>query len=97
MAPHIFLFYKFLIAFVVLSTVFFNHLKNISKKTVKIGFLIGIPLLAGNFLQSIGLKYTTVSNSAFITGMDVLLIPILKFAENQSVSKYFPILFDSIS
>lgn len=79
-SPYIFLFYKFLIAFVVLSTVFFNHLKKISKKTVKIGFLIGIPLLVGNFLQSIGLRYTTVSNSAFITGMDVLLIPILKFA-----------------
>ncbi|MBD3906086.1 DMT family transporter [Chryseobacterium sp. Ch-15] len=44
------------------------------------GILIGIPLLARNFLQSIGLKYTTVSNSAFITGLDVLLIPILKFA-----------------
>lgn len=79
-SPYVFLFYKFSIAFVVLSILFFNRLKNISKDTLKIGILIAIPLLAGNFLQSIGLKYTTVSNSAFITGLDVLLIPILKYA-----------------
>lgn len=79
-SPYVFFFYKFSIAFVVLSILFFNRLKNISKETVKIGVLISIPLLAGNFLQSIGLKYTTVSNSAFITGLDVLLIPILKYA-----------------
>lgn len=78
--PYVFLFYKFSIAFVVLSILFFNRLKNICKDTLKIGILIAIPLLAGNFLQSIGLKYTTVSNSAFITGLDVLLIPILKYA-----------------
>ncbi|MBD3906088.1 EamA family transporter [Chryseobacterium muglaense] len=36
-SPYVFLFYKFLIAFLVLSILFFKHLKNISKETFKIG------------------------------------------------------------
>jgi len=39
-----------------------------TKSTVKISFLIGIPLLAETILQTIGLKYIMVPNSAFITG-----------------------------
>ncbi|QJW90664.1 DMT family transporter [Spirosoma taeanense] len=78
-SPFVFLFYKFVIATACLAAVFFNQLKYITKNTLKISVLIGVPLLAGTILQTIGLKYTTVSNSAFITGLDVLLIPILKF------------------
>jgi drug/metabolite transporter (DMT)-like permease len=78
-SPFVFLFYKFLIAALCLAIVFIRQLKFISKKTFKISLLIGIPLLAGTILQTIGLQYTTVSNAAFITGLDVLLIPILKF------------------
>lgn len=78
-SPFVFLFYKFLIAAFCLAFVFFRQLKLISVKTLKITFLIGVPLLAGTVLQTIGLQYTTVSNAAFITGLDVLLIPILKF------------------
>jgi drug/metabolite transporter (DMT)-like permease len=78
-SPFVFLFYKFLIAAFCLAIIFVRQLKFISQKTLKISFLIGIPLLAGTILQTIGLQYTTVSNAAFITGLDVLLIPILKF------------------
>lgn len=78
-SPFLFLCYKFLIAAVCLSVVFFKQLKKVTKNTLKISVLIGVPLLAATILQTIGLKYTTVSNSAFITGLDVLLIPILKF------------------
>jgi hypothetical protein len=40
------------------------------------------PLLLSILFQTIRLKYTTVSNSAFITGMVVLLIPIFKMVKN---------------
>ncbi|OXA95892.1 DMT family transporter [Flavobacterium hercynium] len=78
-SPYVFLFYKFLTAGVILVLVFYKHLKQITLKTLKIGVLISVPLLAGTILQTIGLKSTSVSNSAFITGFDVLLIPVLKF------------------
>lgn len=77
-SPFLFLFYKFLIAGLCLAGVFFNQLKYITRNTVRISLLIGVPLLIATVLQTIGLKYTTVSNAAFITGMDVVLIPILK-------------------
>lgn len=65
-SPFVFLFYKFIIATICLATVFFKRLKYITKNTLKISVLIGVPLLAGTILQTIGLKFTTVSNSAFI-------------------------------
>lgn len=77
--PFVFLSYKFFIAAITLSLFFFKQLKHITWKSVKIAVLIGTPLLAGNFLQTLGLRETSVSNSAFITGFDVMLIPILKF------------------
>lgn len=78
-SPFIFLFYKFILAATALAIVFHKQLKLITLKTVRISLLIGVPLLAGTIFQTIGLKYTSVSNAAFITGLDVLLIPILKF------------------
>jgi drug/metabolite transporter (DMT)-like permease len=78
-SPFVFLSYKFTIAAFCLSLVFIRQLKYITLNTLRISVLIGIPLLAGTILQTIGLKYTTVSNSAFITGLDVLLIPLLKY------------------
>lgn len=78
-SPFTFLFYKFLIAAIILSILFFKKLNQITIRTVIISFFIALPLFAGNVLQSIGLKHTSVSNSAFLTGLDVVLIPILKF------------------
>lgn len=78
-SPFVFLFYKFLVATFCLAIVFVKQLKFITVKTLKISLLIGAPLLIATILQTVGLKYTSVSNAAFITGLDVLLIPILKF------------------
>lgn len=77
-SPFVFLFYKFIIAAVCLAILFAKQLKLITKNTLRISILIGIPLLAATILQTVGLQHTTVSNSAFITGLDVLFIPILK-------------------
>lgn len=79
-SPFVFLFYKFFNSGTFSGNYFLSDSLNLfQKKTLKISFLISIPLLAGTILQTIGLQYTTVSNAAFITGLDVLLIPVLKF------------------
>lgn len=74
----VFLFYRFLISTVILLVIFQKHVRRVSSSLLKISLLCGIPLLLSIFFQTIGLKYTTVANSAFITGMVVLLIPIFK-------------------
>lgn len=77
-SPFVFLFWRFLVATLMLSVVFYKYVRQASISIVKIAFLCGIPLLLSIVFQTIGLKYTTVANSAFITGMVVLIIPIFK-------------------
>jgi drug/metabolite transporter (DMT)-like permease len=44
------------------------------------GVLAGLALLLGSILQQVGIKHTTVSNAGFITGLYVILVPILGIA-----------------
>lgn len=76
--PYSFLLYRFFLAAIVLSVLFFNHLRRINIQTVKYGVLVGIPLFLAILLQTVGLQYTSSANASFISGMDVLLIPVLK-------------------
>lgn len=76
--PHVFLIYRFALASIVLSVIFFKYLQRIDADTLKYGITASIPLLGAISLQTICLQYTSSSNAAFIAGMDVLLIPIFK-------------------
>jgi drug/metabolite transporter (DMT)-like permease len=40
------------------------------------GLIAGLFLFAGYFFQTVGLRYTTPSKSAFITGMSIVLVPV---------------------
>ncbi len=74
----VFLFWRFLISTIILSVIFQKYIRQISSKLVKTSSVCGISLFLSILFQTIGLKYTTVANSAFITGMVVMLIPIFK-------------------
>lgn len=71
-----FLTIRFLLAFVVSFLIFFNSMKNLNKKTLFLGSVIGIVLFAGYAFQTVGLSYTTASKSGFITGFSVVLVPV---------------------
>ncbi len=75
----VFLFYKFLLAALALAGVFYRQLRYISRTTWRVAALISAPLLVATVLQTLSLRYTSVTNAAFITGLDVVLIPVLKF------------------
>lgn len=68
---------RFIIASLLSVIIFFNKVKNIDKKTLKYGLGLGCVLFASFALQTIGLNYTTSSKSAFITGFNVVLVPII--------------------
>ncbi len=68
---------RFLIAFAISSLVFLKNMKNINRDTLKYGFLIGFILFVSFVTQTIGLLYTSVSKSAFITGFSVVLVPLI--------------------
>ncbi|MDK2984460.1 MAG: hypothetical protein PWQ96_102 [Clostridia bacterium] len=68
---------RFLLAGVFMALISGQRLKNINRKAVISGILIGLFLFGGYSFQTIGLKYTTASNSGFITGLAVVFVPIL--------------------
>jgi drug/metabolite transporter (DMT)-like permease len=51
------------------------------------GLLAGIAIFIGASLQQVGLLYTTVGKAAFVTGLYVVLVPILGILLRQAVGK----------
>ncbi len=68
---------RFGVAGLLLILLFHKKLKTLSLKALWSGSLVGLFLYAGMMLQVIGLKTTTASNSAFITGLNVVMVPII--------------------
>ncbi|HBY57626.1 MAG TPA: multidrug DMT transporter permease [Candidatus Atribacteria bacterium] len=77
--PFTFLAYRFLLAVLILSVIFWKRIKSIDKIILKKGFLIGIFLFLGYAFQTVGLKYTTATKAGFITGLSVVLVPIISY------------------
>ncbi|WP_276485526.1 DMT family transporter [Paraflavitalea pollutisoli] len=75
----IFLLYRFGLATLVLAIVFFRQLKKTTKKSFIGGVLLSIPLTAAIYFQTWGLQHTSASQCAFIAGMTVVVVPILKW------------------
>jgi drug/metabolite transporter (DMT)-like permease len=71
---------RFAIAVLVLVLVFPRRALRLNRSIVLLGGLIGLWLTTGYSLQTAGLLYTTASKSAFITGVSVVLVPVLSFA-----------------
>ncbi len=55
---------------------FFRHFKTMTAKTWKITLIASFLLWTSFMLQTIGIKLTTAAKSAFITGLNVIMIPI---------------------
>ncbi|MFC4479206.1 DMT family transporter [Flavobacterium chungangensis] len=77
---NIFLFYRFLLAVMVLSIVFWKYVKDINREAIKTGFILAVPMFLGIQLQTTALKYTDASQCSFIAGLTVIIIPMLKLA-----------------
>ncbi len=72
-----FLAWRFTIATIVLILIKPSVLRRFNKEFIKKGALVGFFLGSGYIFQSFGLTLTTVSNTGFITGLYVVLTPIV--------------------
>ena len=71
---------RFFIATIILGIVFYKKIKeNLSKESLKAGALLGLFSFIGFSTQTIGLVYTTVSKNAFITAVNVVIVPFIGF------------------
>ncbi|MBU7042672.1 MAG: DMT family transporter [Theionarchaea archaeon] len=76
-SPFTFLFYRFLLAFLLLILVSFKKVKHMDRVILTHGIVIGIFLFLGYGFQTMGLQYTTPANTGFITGLSVVIVPFL--------------------
>jgi drug/metabolite transporter (DMT)-like permease len=87
-SPLLFLGIRFGIAAIFFPLIFRKNYFRIDIKTLKGGIIIGALLWLGFALQTIGLKFTTASKSAFITGLLVALTPLVQaLVENKSPTR----------
>lgn len=70
---------RFFIGAFLISTIFFNKIKNINKKDVIAGVMLGVFLFVAFSFQTFGLKYTTSSKSAFLTAANVVMVPFVGY------------------
>lgn len=77
LSPFAFQAARFWLAFFVLGALFTRRLKKASKNEWKTGILTGCALCAAYSLQLLSLVYTSVTNSAFIAALPVVIIPVL--------------------
>ncbi|MDL0089091.1 DMT family transporter [Campylobacter gastrosuis] len=73
------LFWRFLIAFILMSLISLKFVKKIDLNSVKYGLIVGVFLFGGFALQTFALKFTFSSTVAFITGLVVIFVPFLVF------------------
>lgn len=74
---------RFSIGFAVMGIVFNKKLRKLSLKDLKAGIIIGIFLFLAYATQTVGLQYTTAGKQAFLTGVNVVIVPFLVWGLNK--------------
>ncbi len=75
--PILFVISRFVLAGIIWLILYGNRLKGLSRGTLWRGTVLGAVLGAGFIFQTMGLGLTTASMSGFITGLNVVIVPLL--------------------
>ncbi len=75
-SPLLFNAIRMTLAALVLVAVYWRQLARLTRGTLRAGVTVGVFLWLGYEFQTTGLKLTTPSKSAFVTGFSVLLVPV---------------------
>lgn len=78
-SPVFFIFLRFLLTLAVFMIIFGRKFRVKNTAMWKSGALLGVFLFFGFALQNIGMKYTSATKSAFITGTSLVMIPFVQF------------------
>ncbi|PLX19293.1 MAG: hypothetical protein C0601_02250 [Candidatus Muiribacterium halophilum] len=74
------IFLRFLIGIIVLIPfLYFKKIKSFDRFTIIGGSIAGLFLAGGYFFQTLGLKYTGATKSAFVTGLYVITVPFFSY------------------
>lgn len=70
---------RFVLASFILTILFGYKFKKIKKSTIWKGAILGAILYIAFVLQTVGLQYTTPSKNAFLTALNVVIVPIIAY------------------
>lgn len=76
-SPLLFNLFRMALAAACLAVIYRKQIGHIDRRTLGAGALAGLFLAMGYQFQTAGLRLTTPSKSAFLTGMTVILVPLL--------------------
>jgi drug/metabolite transporter (DMT)-like permease len=76
-SPLLFNLVRMTLAFACLAFFYRGHFGRVDRRSLSAGAIVGFCLAMGYQFQTAGLRLTTPSKSAFITGMVVVLVPLL--------------------
>lgn len=71
---------RFLLASALMGAASIRELKSAGLREIRAGVLMGISLFVGFAFQIVGLQYTTPSKNAFLTALNVVMVPFIAFA-----------------
>lgn len=86
MAPFQYLAIRFGLSALVMLLLFARRLRALTGREWRNGLIIGLFLFGAFAFQTTGLRFTTPGKSGFITGLNVVLVPLLQWA----VTRRFP-------
>jgi drug/metabolite transporter (DMT)-like permease len=86
--PILFLAVRFFLGGLLLFPFLINRGAVFTWSQVYRGGILGVFMFAGMLFQTLGLKYTTASNSGFITGMAVVIVPFLVVIIERRLPKW---------
>lgn len=70
---------RFLIAACLMALIFTKHLRLLTRPAIMAGIVLGVFLFFAFLLQTLGLQYTTPSKNAFLTAVNVVIVPFIGF------------------
>lgn len=76
-------------AAVLLALIFFKTMKNICKKDIIYGSIVGLFLFSGFTAQTIGLQYTNAGKQAFLTTVYVVIVPFLAWKVDKKRPDFY--------
>jgi drug/metabolite transporter (DMT)-like permease len=91
-SPFLFLAIRFALGTFIIWLVYSRRISFIDRATLKAGVILGIFLFLGYAFQTVGLKYTAASKSAFITGLFVIMVPPLSVLMVKEKPKIFSLI-----
>jgi drug/metabolite transporter (DMT)-like permease len=74
--PVLFVAVRMALAATVLALIYSRHLRQLTRASIMNGAVVGVFLFLGYFFQTTGLRLTTPSKAAFLTGAASVLVPV---------------------